>query len=107
MATKCKYPFSEYTTKDKGYNYSKMARYAKKYPTEKQLRLVDGLRKTCERVGVDISGLELATKTRNDVVASIHALYTILGKAGYDGWGNKVKVYNINDVQQTEGDNDV
>lgn len=94
---KPKYPFSTYTAREKGYNYTAMARVAKKYPTGKQLKLVDSLKATCEKVGIDINGLELRTATRDDVKSTIQALYTILDKNGYDGWGNKIKVYNIND----------
>lgn len=94
---KPKYPFSEHTARQKSYNYSAMTRYAKQYPTEKQLKLVDSLKATCEKVDIDISGLELRTATRNDVKSSIQALYTILNKNGYDSWGNKITVYNIND----------
>ena len=76
-----------------GYNYSRLTKAYQKFPTEKQLMLVEALKATCERVGVSTEGLFLSTETKRDTHKAIKSLYGVLQRNGYDGHGNPTKTY--------------
>lgn len=73
---------------DLGYSYRNIVIDVYHTPSEKQMELIKGLKATCENVGIDLSGLRFNLRDRNGASSAIRALYTILGKHGYDGWGN-------------------
>ena len=99
---RAKYPYSSHTSNERAYNYTNLMKSYHRFPSEKQLNLISALKDTCERVGIDITGVKLRTNTMNDARSTINALYTILEKNGYDGWGNptNLKVYNMYDMEQ-------
>jgi hypothetical protein len=57
--------------------------------TENQVTYVRDLFATCDRVGIDTSFLPRNFGTKAKCNATIHALYTLLEKNGYDNYGNK------------------
>ena len=82
------YKYKEKKVSEYGYSYKKITRYVHDTPSEKQLKLINDMRATCERVGISLDGMLFNTHDRNGCGAAIRALYTILNKHGYDGWGN-------------------
>ena len=82
-----------------GLNYKKVVKLNLKYPTEKQMKLYNDLRGACEKAGIDLSGMVFDTRTNRSTSSSIKALYSILGRHGYDSYGNKIKTYNISELE--------
>ena len=76
-----------------GYNYSRLTKAYQKFPTEKQLKYIADLKATCEKIGVDISGLNLSTETKRDATTTINRLHGILARNGYDIYGHETKTY--------------
>lgn len=74
-----------------GYNYVVTATLYHHHPTEKQMKYMNGLIATCERVGIDLSDFKLRKTTKNGVKSSINALITLLKRHGYDTHGNKIE----------------
>ena len=95
-----KYPYSTHTSKERSYNYTKIMKARRHFPTEKQLKYIEDLKATCERVGIDLTNFEIRTNDMNAASGSIKALLTILEKNGYDSRGNAMKVYNMYDTEQ-------
>lgn len=82
------YKYRDKKDHDWGRNYKKTVSYVYDTPSEKQAKLIKDMKATCERVGINLDGLRLDTRDRQGARATIRALYTILNKHGYDGWGN-------------------
>lgn len=80
-----KYPYKGYTDKvtPAGAYHSNVIRNYQYFPTEKQMKYLNDLKKTCEREGIDLENFQMRTKTKNDVKGSIRALQTLLRKNGY------------------------
>lgn len=94
------YPYSIHTSKERSYNYTKIIKARRRFPTEKQLKYIEDLKETCNRVGIDLTDFEIRTNDMNSASGSIKALLTILEKNGYDSRGNAMKVYNMYDTEQ-------
>ena len=94
-----KYPYSTHTSKERSYNYTKIMKARRRFPTEKQLKLINDLKATCERVGIDLTDFEMNINDMNGASSAIKALYTLLERNGYDSWGHPIKVYNMYDTE--------
>jgi hypothetical protein len=88
MMAKYSFPTSIVTPKKRSYSNLSIVRNYENHPTEKQMKLIASLRATCARVGIDTSDFHTRTKTLSDAKGTIRALYSLLARYGYDGWGN-------------------
>ena len=80
-----KYPYRGYIdrTIPAAANYHNVTTGYQHFPTEKQMKYLDILKKTCEEEGIDLTNFHLRTKTKSGVKSSIRALQTLLKKNGY------------------------
>lgn len=79
-----------YVRPEPGYNCASLVSSYSSHATEKQMKYINDLRKTCEKVGIDLSNIEFHTKSISGAKSTIRALLTILTKNGYDSKGNRL-----------------